>query len=193
MFLQVLIAVALAATAPLQSSPQPADDFNRLTPDQLRAGIEQRHPVAYTSLRGSCSKPGRETRRPSGSTAGSFAIASTSPPIPSSRRRATRRCLRRCPACSASRSTSMPSATSLSSSRLSTRCSPGTNRPTMASRRRPPTPRHGRTCAAGCSRCGLRREQRRADPRAEKTERTRESQAVGLSGSAATTSSPDQE
>ena len=52
MFLQVLIAVALAATAPLQSSLQPADDFNRLTADQLRAGIEQRHPVAYYVLAG---------------------------------------------------------------------------------------------------------------------------------------------
>jgi hypothetical protein len=48
---QLLIALA-AAAALVQSTSKPADDFTSMTPDEIRAGIEKRHPAAYYVLAG---------------------------------------------------------------------------------------------------------------------------------------------
>ena len=44
-----LLALAISLAAPLQV-PKPGEEFQRLTPDQLKAGIEKRHPAAYYIL-----------------------------------------------------------------------------------------------------------------------------------------------
>ena len=56
MLVQLLIALATAAA--LAQSSKPADDFNRLTPDELKTGIEQRHPAAYYVLAGKLFRDG---------------------------------------------------------------------------------------------------------------------------------------
>ena len=51
--------LAVATTAALGQQPsQPTDDFNRLTPDELKAGIEDRHPAAYYVLAGKLFREG---------------------------------------------------------------------------------------------------------------------------------------
>jgi hypothetical protein len=52
MLLHLVMTLAAAGAALVQASPRTADDFNRLTPDQLKVGIEQRHPAAYYVLAG---------------------------------------------------------------------------------------------------------------------------------------------
>jgi hypothetical protein len=49
MLLHGVLALAISLAAPLQSA-KPAEDFQKLTPDQLKAGIEKRHPAAYYIL-----------------------------------------------------------------------------------------------------------------------------------------------
>jgi hypothetical protein len=49
MQLHGLLALAISLAAPLQTA-KPDEDFQKLTPDQLKAGIEQRHPAAYYIL-----------------------------------------------------------------------------------------------------------------------------------------------
>lgn len=48
----VLLSVAAAAALLVQPSSKVPDDFARLTPDELKAGIEKRHPAAYYVLAG---------------------------------------------------------------------------------------------------------------------------------------------
>ena len=45
MLLHGLVALAIAVAAPLQTRSQD-EDFQKLTPDQLKTGIEKRHPAA---------------------------------------------------------------------------------------------------------------------------------------------------
>lgn len=48
----VVIALTAASVLLAQPSSKVSDDFNRLTPDELKAGIEKRHPAAYYVLAG---------------------------------------------------------------------------------------------------------------------------------------------
>jgi hypothetical protein len=50
MLLHALFALVLAA--PTQSAPRPDEDFQRLTPDEIKVGIDKRHPAAYYILAG---------------------------------------------------------------------------------------------------------------------------------------------
>jgi hypothetical protein len=50
MMAHFLLACAISAATPAQPSSSVAEDFNRLTADQLKAGIEGRHPAAYYVL-----------------------------------------------------------------------------------------------------------------------------------------------
>ena len=53
MMLNLWMTVVVAAAVLGQASPQPpADDFNRLTPEEIKSGIEARHPAAYYVLAG---------------------------------------------------------------------------------------------------------------------------------------------
>jgi hypothetical protein len=52
MLLKVVFALAVSMAAATQPTPGPDDDFQRLTPDQLKAGIEKRHPAAFYILAG---------------------------------------------------------------------------------------------------------------------------------------------
>ena len=47
--LNVLAAILLSAVVPVSPAPQP-DDFQRLSADELKKGIEKRHPAAYYVL-----------------------------------------------------------------------------------------------------------------------------------------------
>jgi hypothetical protein len=47
--LNVLFAIPMSAVVPMSSAPQP-DDFQRLSADELKKGIEKRHPAAYYVL-----------------------------------------------------------------------------------------------------------------------------------------------
>src|SRR6266542_644366 len=50
MQLMSVAAAVVLATGLLQTLPSPSEDFNRMTPAQLKAGIEKRHPAAYYIL-----------------------------------------------------------------------------------------------------------------------------------------------
>jgi hypothetical protein len=56
----LLLAVAVAASTFAQQSSKVEDDFNRLTADELQAGIEKRHPAAYYVLAGKLFSGGRQ-------------------------------------------------------------------------------------------------------------------------------------
>ena len=52
MLLNLLLGVALFAGPLPQASPRTNDDFPAMTPDQIKNGIEKRHPAAYYILAG---------------------------------------------------------------------------------------------------------------------------------------------
>ena len=59
MMLPLFLALAVAVTASMQSPSRPADDFDRMTPEQIISGIEARHPAAFYVLAGKLFAAGR--------------------------------------------------------------------------------------------------------------------------------------
>jgi hypothetical protein len=56
--LTAVVATGVATGVAAAQAPAGPDDFNRLTPDQLKAGIERQHPAAYYVLAGKLFKAG---------------------------------------------------------------------------------------------------------------------------------------
>jgi hypothetical protein len=52
MLLHVLFALVISLAVQTQLAPTPDEDFQRLTPDQIKTGIEKRHPAALYILAG---------------------------------------------------------------------------------------------------------------------------------------------
>jgi hypothetical protein len=58
--IHLLLALTVAAATFSQASSTSADDFNRLTTEELESGIEKRHPAAYYVLAGKLFGAGRQ-------------------------------------------------------------------------------------------------------------------------------------